>query len=419
MVDSYFEKGVKLNGTLWCKGSVHFEGEFEGDIHSTNNFVMGKNGNLRGNIKSLNFINQGTIEGNVHADNKLELAAGSRLVGDISTFHLVIGEGSNFEGRCKMIDGPPVDKGKDPVKPPEVSKADQKEKKTGFWGKMTCLIVVLALLGGLVYVKFPDFVRGILPNEADYLVGQGNSFLTKSRYEEAEVQFRNALRLSRSNAAVHAGLGEVYLSRNNFSDAEVQFKRAAELKPLNGEFRVKLAMIYSKLGQFVNAESAYKQALKLTPNDPAIFYNLAVLYKERGALDSAIEFIRKAADLQKGDLESRRILSELLLQSGKFDEAIRELKLSLEMDESDPVLHLTMGEALMKNGERASAIKEFKRAENLFPKNFEAEIRKADWYFQKTLFEESLNAYRAESLLKETFPDSQQKQITSSRTGNL
>jgi len=79
MVDSYFEKGVKLNGTLWCKGSVHFEGEFEGDIHSTNNFVMGKNGNLRGNIKSLNFINQGTIEGNVHADNKLELAAGSRL----------------------------------------------------------------------------------------------------------------------------------------------------------------------------------------------------------------------------------------------------------------------------------------------------------------------------------------------------
>ena len=335
-------------------------------------------------------------------------------MGDISTFHLVIDEGSNFEGRCKMIDGPPADKGKDQVKPPEVAKSDQKEKKTGFWGKMSCLVVVLVFLGGIFFLKFPDFFRGILPNEADYLVGQGNSFLTKSRYEEAEVQFRNALRLSRSNPFVHAGLGEVYLSRNNFRDAEVQFKRAVELKPSDGEFRSKLAMIYSKLGQFENAESAYKQALKLTPNDPAIFYSLAVLYKEKGSLDSAIEFITKAADLQKGDLESRRILIDLLLQSGRFGNAVSELKLALEIDENDPVLHLTMGEALMKNGERASAIKEFKRAENLFPKNFEAKIRKADWYFQKTLFEESLNTYRAESLPQGAVLDSQQKQVPSS-----
>ena len=30
-MDSYFEKGIKLKGTLWVKGAVHFNGDFEGE----------------------------------------------------------------------------------------------------------------------------------------------------------------------------------------------------------------------------------------------------------------------------------------------------------------------------------------------------------------------------------------------------
>ena len=32
----------------------------------------------------------------------------SSLIGDISAYHLIIGEGSKFNGNCKMIDGPIV-----------------------------------------------------------------------------------------------------------------------------------------------------------------------------------------------------------------------------------------------------------------------------------------------------------------------
>ncbi len=101
-MDSYFEKGVKIKGTLWVKGAVHFDGEMEGDVHSSNHFVVGKTGRVRGTINSYNVSNMGTIEGNIVAENKVTLLADSKLLGDISTYRLVIDEGSSFEGSSKM-----------------------------------------------------------------------------------------------------------------------------------------------------------------------------------------------------------------------------------------------------------------------------------------------------------------------------
>jgi len=397
-VDSYFEKGVKLNGTLWSKGSIHFEGDFEGDIFSTNNLVIGKNGSLRGNIKSVNFVNQGSIEGDVHAENKLELAAGSRLVGDISTFHLVIDEGSNFEGRCKMIDAPPAKDNTEQVKPPDVEKEapEKKEKKKGFWGLTSFLAVALLLFGSVFFFKNSGIFQSILPNEAEYLVNQGNSLLKKSRYEDAEVRFRSALKLSNSNPAIHAGLGEVYLNKKKYREAGDQFQRAVDLKPSNGEFRVKLATAFSRQGKFDNAEKAYRKALEIAPEDPQLLYKIGFFYRDRGTLDSAKELFGKLVKLQSGDIRARRTLGELLLKLGQYAEAAAVLKGALELDRKDPVINLMYGEALLKGKKRSSAAKAFRRAETLFPKNFEANILKADWYFQKESFQESINSYQAD-----------------------
>ena len=60
-MDSYFEKGIRLKGTLWVKGSVHFDGEFEGEIYSSNHFIVGTSGKVLGNIKTHNVTNMGFV----------------------------------------------------------------------------------------------------------------------------------------------------------------------------------------------------------------------------------------------------------------------------------------------------------------------------------------------------------------------
>ncbi|MFQ5717863.1 MAG: polymer-forming cytoskeletal protein, partial [Nitrospinales bacterium] len=128
-MDSYFGPGVKLVGTLWAKGTVHFEAEFEGEIFASEYFIVGKNGRIFGDIKTYNILNMGKVQGNINAENKVSLADKSSLIGDITTFHLVISEGSNFEGSCKMIDAPPKAL-KDEAALPEPQPAPEPQKKS-------------------------------------------------------------------------------------------------------------------------------------------------------------------------------------------------------------------------------------------------------------------------------------------------
>ena len=155
-MDSYFEKGVRLHGTLWVKGYVHFDGYFEGEIYSSNDFAVGKAGKVLGNIKSYNVTNKGNIQGNLFAENKVALVDGSRLLGDISTYRLKVDEGSNFEGRCKMIDVPPktIKEEIEDLQPPVTS---QKKKlsqilKTSTDQKVGILSsIVISLVAGIIF----------------------------------------------------------------------------------------------------------------------------------------------------------------------------------------------------------------------------------------------------------------------------
>ena len=112
-MDSYFEKGVILEGTLWVKGDVHFGAVIKGDVHSNDHFIVGYSGDVKGNIRSYNFSNSGKVEGDIFSENKTSLLEGGDLRGDISTYQLVVDEGADFRGRCKMIDAPIDQKGRE------------------------------------------------------------------------------------------------------------------------------------------------------------------------------------------------------------------------------------------------------------------------------------------------------------------
>ena len=200
-MDSYFEKGVSLNGILWVKGAVHFDGDFEGEIYSTNHFVVGKSGKVLGNVKSHNLTNKGFIQGDLFAENKVVLMNDSRLMGDISTYHLIIDEGSNFEGRCKMNDAPPKTI-KEEIEtlerpgPATTTKAPKSSKGTSIpvvagdspKKKMAIAAVVLLVSGVLwfVFKNSKDDLRSLLDT--------GNKLVAENKYSDAESVFRKALK---------------------------------------------------------------------------------------------------------------------------------------------------------------------------------------------------------------------------------
>ncbi len=411
-MDSYFEKGIRLKGTLWVKGAVHFDGDFEGEIYSSDHFVIGKSGKILGNIKTHNVTNMGFIQGNLFADNKVALMNDSRLTGDISTYHLIIDEGSNFEGRCKMIDEAPktvkeeMEALERPVpKTAKVSKSSSAPKSSASASKSFFPLKKAAGIAAVVLVIAG--VTWLYPREGDELepmIKQGYELVAEKSFADAEIIFKKALTVSRVESRVYAGLGDIYFEDKRYNDALAQFQRAIDLSPANGEYRIKQAKTYSSKGQLKEAIESYQQAVENDPKSGAAFYNMGLLYLEQKDMDKARESLKMSVGLDENSFEPHEALSQLYSQENLYDEAIAEISAAINLKNDKSSLHLTLGRLLLESGKEDEAVKAFKKAADLFPQNFSAQIRIADWYYTKGMLEESLETYKVAETLDSDNP---------------
>jgi tetratricopeptide (TPR) repeat protein/cytoskeletal protein CcmA (bactofilin family) len=399
-MDSYFESGVKLVGTLWVKGLVHFDGELEGEIYSTDHFMVGKSGMIFGDIKTHKVTNMGKVRGNIIADNKVSLANESSLIGDITTYHLVIDEGSNFEGSCKMVETSPISpeatieeealvalakkklKNKKPVGGSKKGKGSGKKKVAAY----------LAILGLSAAVYFtPD----LQVDKLEETIKQGHTFIKEKKYSKAESKFQKALKISNESPEVFFGLGKVHFSRGNYDQALSQFRRSVELNPSNSSYQMHLAKTLFAKGDLEEAKVSYQSLVKLDPNSYEGYQGLGVLERKLGNLDEAIKNLEMAISLKPDYFEPMLALGKLLIQKGDKDRALVVLSKAVDLNDEDPISNLNLGELLLELNKGNEAIKSFKKVAGMFPQNFEAQIKLADWYFQKGSLEESLRYYKA------------------------
>jgi tetratricopeptide (TPR) repeat protein/cytoskeletal protein CcmA (bactofilin family) len=406
-MDSYFEKGIRLKGTLWVKGLVHFDGDFEGEIYSSDHFIIGKSGKILGNIKTYNVTNKGFIQGNMFAENKVALMNDSRLTGDISTFHLIIDEGSNFEGRCKMIEEAPKSVKEEmetlerPVpKTAKVSKASIASKSSTFGGKSYSLLKKAVVIAAVVLlIAGVTWLYSHQGDKLEHLVKNGYELIAEKKYADAEIIFKEALTVSRVESRVYAGLGDLYFEDKRYNYALAQLQRAIDLSPANWEYRIKQAKTYSSNGQLKEAIESYQQAAKINPKSGTAFYNMGLLYLKQKDMDKARESLEISVRLDADSFEPHVALSRLYAQGNSYDQAIAEISEAIKLKNDKSSLHLTLGTLLLESGQEDKAVKTFKKAADLFPQNFSAQIRIADWYYTKGMFEKSLETYRVAETL--------------------
>lgn len=86
---------------------LHVDGELNGIVHSESIVVIGKNGNLKGELKADKIVVNGRFEGDLEADS-LEILAGGVVSGNISIKDLAIENGGRFNGTSKIKQEEPV-----------------------------------------------------------------------------------------------------------------------------------------------------------------------------------------------------------------------------------------------------------------------------------------------------------------------
>jgi cytoskeletal protein CcmA (bactofilin family) len=95
-------KGTRIKGNLNVQNSLRIDGSVVGDVQSTDTVIVGKDGEVQGQVKGKNVLLAGKVQGNIVASDRIYLESKAIIQGDIRAARLVVDEGALFDGKCNM-----------------------------------------------------------------------------------------------------------------------------------------------------------------------------------------------------------------------------------------------------------------------------------------------------------------------------
>ena len=97
-------EGSLISGELKFNGSVHIDGEVEGNIFCEKVVTVGKKGKVKGKITAEKIIVSGFVEGDADCTS-IEIISGGKFIGEITYNEITIEPQGVFEGNLKLKTG--------------------------------------------------------------------------------------------------------------------------------------------------------------------------------------------------------------------------------------------------------------------------------------------------------------------------
>ncbi len=178
----------------------------------------------------------------------------------------------------------------------------------------------------------------------------------QSRIGAAAVAFREALKNSPDNAALHFDLSLALAKLGDSGSAREELDAAIRLDP-------KMAKAYNQLGiwqirnnERAKAEDAFKTAISADSQFVEAKNNLGVLYACSGKDAEAVELLRFAIQGRPDYAPAHMNLGLVLAAEGKYSEADREFRLALRSSPKDLNAYNALGMIAAKLGRGDEAI---------------------------------------------------------------
>jgi cytoskeletal protein CcmA (bactofilin family) len=101
---SIIAAGTKIVGDIETDGVVKIEGRVEGTIHAARQVLIGRQGEVLGDIDTREAVIGGRVQGTVNATDRTEIQGTSVIIGDINTRALAVVEGGRINGSVRIAD---------------------------------------------------------------------------------------------------------------------------------------------------------------------------------------------------------------------------------------------------------------------------------------------------------------------------
>jgi len=234
----------------------------------------------------------------------------------------------------------------------------------------------------------------------------GTNLARASRLEEANLQFRQALRVAPDDTKTHFNLATSLTHQGKLEEAAFHYREAIRTRPLFPEAETGLGVALARQGKLEEAIAHYRRALEVKPDDEVTQNNLGHALARQGKFDEAAEHYRAALRIKPGYTEALRnmkILSAIrdksaaspphhrdtapmgsekaqacfdegieLARQGKLHEAVERFRDGLKIGPDSADGHYDLGVALAQQGKLDEAVDHYEKAVRIRPDYAEA-----------------------------------------------
>ncbi len=95
---SIIAAGMRITGDIETDGVIRIEGHVEGSIRAGRQVLIGRQGEIRGDITTREAVVGGRVHGAITASERIEVQSTSSVAGDINTKSLSVAEGGKIDG---------------------------------------------------------------------------------------------------------------------------------------------------------------------------------------------------------------------------------------------------------------------------------------------------------------------------------
>ena len=95
-------EGTTIKGTIKSQNDLRIAGRLEGEAICKGKVIISSSAHIDGNVASVDADVAGKVEGTIKVSNKLSLRQSAIVGGDIYTKVLIVEEGAQLNGNCRM-----------------------------------------------------------------------------------------------------------------------------------------------------------------------------------------------------------------------------------------------------------------------------------------------------------------------------
>jgi tetratricopeptide (TPR) repeat protein len=216
-----------------------------------------------------------------------------------------------------------------------------------------------------------DSIRGLLQGSSETAV-QNNALLhfvlgtvlrREDRFDEAEDEFTESLRLMPGFPEAHSQLSYLFYRTDDSENALAEARTALSMDPANAEAYRYLGLALYAGGHYDAALHAFDESLhrepSMSPANADVYFDMGITYRDQGDLRRAAIAYRHALGLRPSFWEAHSNLGVVLHDQGKFDDAIAEYRSAKRLNPQEASVRNNLGNTLCDKEDFDNAVAEF------------------------------------------------------------